>query len=341
MKTKDFYYDLPQELIAQHPIEHRADSRLLILDRNTGEINHRHFKDIIDYLKSGDTLVLNDTRVLPARLFGSREGKEEKIEFLLLKKLSDNTWETLVKPGKKAKIGSKVEFGNGLLNGEIVDICEDGTRLIKFKYDGIFEEILDKLGEMPLPPYITERLEDKERYQTVYAKHPGSAAAPTAGLHFTKELLKRIEGKGINIVYLTLHVGLGTFRPVKVNDINDHHMHSEYYQLSKEAAEIINKTKKSGGRIISVGTTSIRTLETVSDENGMVREASGWTDIFIYPGYKFKTVDALITNFHLPESTLMMLVSAFSTREIIMNAYKEAVDERYRFFSFGDSMFIK
>ena len=341
MKTKDFYYDLPQELIAQHPIEHRADSRLLILDRNTGEINHRHFKDIIDYLKSGDTLVLNDTRVLPARLFGSREGKEEKIEFLLLKKLSDNTWETLVKPGKKAKIGSKVEFGNGLLNGEIVDIGEDGTRLIKFKYDGIFEEILDKLGEMPLPPYITERLEDKERYQTVYAKHPGSAAAPTAGLHFTKELLKRIEGKGINIVYLTLHVGLGTFRPVKVDDINDHHMHSEYYQLSKEAAEIINKTKKSGGRIISVGTTSIRTLETVADENGMVREASGWTDIFIYPGYKFKTVDALITNFHLPESTLMMLVSAFSTREIIMNAYKEAVDERYRFFSFGDSMFIK
>ncbi len=341
MKTKDFYYDLPQELIAQHPIEHRADSRLLILDRNTGEINHRHFKDIIDYLKSGDTLVLNDTRVLPARLFGSREGKEEKIEFLLLKKLSDNTWETLVKPGKKAKIGSKVEFGNGLLNGEIVDIGEDGTRLIKFKYDGIFEEILDKLGEMPLPPYITERLEDKERYQTVYAKHPGSAAAPTAGLHFTKELLKRIEGKGINIVYLTLHVGLGTFRPVKVDDINDHHMHSEYYQLSKEAAEIINKAKKSGGRIISVGTTSIRTLETVADENGMVREASGWTDIFIYPGYKFKTVDALITNFHLPESTLMMLVSAFSTREIIMNAYKEAVDERYRFFSFGDSMFIK
>ena len=341
MNTKDFYYDLPQELIAQHPIEHRADSRLLILDRNTGEINHRHFKDIIDYLKSGDTLVLNDTRVLPARLFGSREGKEEKIEFLLLKKLSDNTWETLVKPGKKAKIGSKVEFGNGLLNGEIVDIGEDGTRLIKFKYDGIFEEILDKLGEMPLPPYITERLEDKERYQTVYAKHPGSAAAPTAGLHFTKELLKRIEEKGINIVYLTLHVGLGTFRPVKVDDINDHHMHSEYYQLSKEAAEIINKTKKSGGRIISVGTTSIRTLETVADENGMVREASGWTDIFIYPGYKFKTVDALITNFHLPESTLMMLVSAFSTREIIMNAYKEAVDERYRFFSFGDSMFIK
>ena len=341
MKTKDFYYDLPQELIAQHPIEHRADSRLLILDRNTGQINHRHFKDIIDYLKSGDTLVLNDTRVLPARLFGSREGKEEKIEFLLLKKLSDNTWETLVKPGKKAKIGSKIEFGNGLLNGEIVDIGEDGTRLIKFKYDGIFEEILDKLGEMPLPPYITERLEDKERYQTVYAKHPGSAAAPTAGLHFTKELLKRIEEKGINIVYLTLHVGLGTFRPVKVDDINDHHMHSEYYQLSREAAEIINKTKKSGGRIISVGTTSIRTLETVADENGMVREASGWTDIFIYPGYKFKTVDALITNFHLPESTLMMLVSAFSTREIIMNAYKEAVDERYRFFSFGDSMFIK
>ena len=341
MKTKDFYYDLPRELIAQHPIEHRADSRLLILDRNTGQINHRHFKDIIDYLKSEDTLVLNDTRVLPARLFGSREGKEEKIEFLLLKKLSDNTWETLVKPGKKAKIGSKVEFGNGLLNGEIVDIGEDGTRLIKFKYDGIFEEILDKLGEMPLPPYITERLDDKERYQTVYAKHPGSAAAPTAGLHFTKELLKRIEEKGINIVYLTLHVGLGTFRPVKVDDINDHHMHSEYYQLSKEAAEIINKTKKSGGRIISVGTTSIRTLETVADENGMVREASGWTDIFIYPGYKFKTVDALITNFHLPESTLMMLVSAFSTREIIMNAYKEAVDERYRFFSFGDSMFIK
>ena len=341
MKTKDFYYELPQELIAQHPIEHRAESRLLILNKNTGEIEHRHFKDIINYLNKGDTLVLNDTRVLPARLFGNREEKEEKIEFLLLKRLSDNIWETLVKPGKKAKIGGKIEFGNGLLKGDIIDIGEDGTRIIRFQFEGIFEEILDRLGEMPLPPYITERLEDKERYQTVYAKHPGSAAAPTAGLHFTKELLETIKNKGIEIVYLTLHVGLGTFRPVKVDDINNHHMHSEYYQLSKEAADIINKNKKDGGRIISVGTTSIRTLETIADENGMVREASGWTDIFIYPGYNFKLVDALITNFHLPESTLMMLVSAFSTREIIMNAYKVAVDERYRFFSFGDAMFIR
>lgn len=341
MKTKDFYYDLPQELIAQHPIEDRSESRLLVLDKKTGEFEHRHFKDIINYFNKGDTLVLNDTRVLPARLFGSREGKEEKIEFLLLKRLGDSTWETLVKPGKKAKIGNKIEFGNGLLIGEIIDIGEDGTRLIKFQYEGIFEEILDRLGEMPLPPYITERLDDSERYQTVYAKNPGSAAAPTAGLHFTKELLKKIEDKGITIVYLTLHVGLGTFRPVKVEDLDNHHMHTEYYELSSEAAKIINNTKKNGGRVIAVGTTSIRTLETIADDNGMVKETSGWTDIFIYPGYKFKVVDALITNFHLPESTLMMLVSALSTREIIMNAYKVAVDEKYRFFSFGDAMLLK
>jgi S-adenosylmethionine:tRNA ribosyltransferase-isomerase len=341
MKTKDFYYDLPQELIAQHPIEDRSESRLLVLDKKTGEFEHRHFKDIINYFNKGDTLVLNDTRVLPARLFGSREGKEEKIEFLLLKRLSDSTWETLVKPGKKAKIGNKIEFGNGLLIGEIIDIGEDGTRLIKFQYERIFEEILDRLGEMPLPPYITERLDDSERYQTVYAKNPGSAAAPTAGLHFTKELLKKIEDKGITIVYLTLHVGLGTFRPVKVEDLDNHHMHTEYYELSSEAAKIINNTKKNGGRVIAVGTTSIRTLETIADDNGMVKETSGWTDIFIYPGYKFKVVDALITNFHLPESTLMMLVSALSTREIIMNAYKVAVDEKYRFFSFGDAMLLR
>ncbi|WFA09853.1 tRNA preQ1(34) S-adenosylmethionine ribosyltransferase-isomerase QueA [Tissierella sp. Yu-01] len=341
MKTSDFYYELPEELIAQHPVENRIDSRLMVLDKETGQIEHKHFRDILNYLQEGDTLVLNDTRVIPARLFGSRQGKEEKVEFLLLKRMEDDQWETLVKPGKKARIGNIIEFGNGILVGEITSIGEDGTRIIKFKYDGIFEEILDKLGEMPLPPYITERLEDRERYQTVYSKNPGSAAAPTAGLHFSKELLKEIKSKGINIAYLTLHVGLGTFRPVKVENILEHHMHSEYYELSKDDADIINKTKENGGRVISVGTTSTRTLETIATDSGKLMESCGWTDIFIYPGYKFKIVDALITNFHLPESTLMMLVSAFSTKDIILNAYDIAVMEKYRFFSFGDAMFIK
>lgn len=341
MKTKDFYYDLPEELIAQHPLENRIESRLLVLDKVTGNIEHRYFKDIIDYLNPGDTIVLNDTRVLPARLFGNRIGKEEKIEFLLLKRTDKDLWETLVKPGKKAKIGSLIEFGRGLLTGEITDIGEDGTRLIKFNYNGIFEEILDRLGEMPLPPYITEKLEDKERYQTVYSKNLGSAAAPTAGLHFSTELLKKIEDKGIRIAYLTLHVGLGTFRPVKVENILDHHMHSEYYELSKESADAINNTKKNGGKVISVGTTSTRTIETIANKDGILEPRSGWTDIFIYPGYKFKVVDRLITNFHLPESTLMMLVSALSSKEMIMDAYKVAVQEKYRFFSFGDAMIIK
>ena len=340
MKTKDFYYNLPEELIAQHPLENRVESRLLVLDKDTGEVEHKHFKDIINYLNKDDTLVLNDTRVMPARLFGNRIGKEESIEFLLLKRTEDDIWETLVKPGKKARIGASIEFGGGLLKGEIVDIGEEGTRLIKFNYKGIFEEILDELGEMPLPPYITEKLEDKERYQTVYSKNIGSAAAPTAGLHFTKQLLKQIEDKGINVAFLTLHVGLGTFRPVKVEDVLDHHMHAEYYELSEEAANIINNTKKHGGRVISVGTTSTRTLETIADDNGYLVSKNGWTDIFIYPGYDFKVVDGLITNFHLPESTLMMLVSAISTKDIIMSTYKLAVDKRYRFFSFGDAMFI-
>lgn len=341
MKTKDFYYELPEELIAQHPVENRDNSRLLVLDKSTGEIEHKKFKDIMDYLNKGDTIVLNDTRVLPARLFGNRKDKEEKIEFLLLERKEDDTWETLVKPGKKAKIGNTIYFGDGLLVGEIVDIREGGTRLIKFKYKGIFEEILDQLGEMPLPPYITERLEDRERYQTVYSKHNGSAAAPTAGLHFTKELLKEIEDKGINIAFITLHVGLGTFRPVKVDNILEHHMHSEFYQVDKKTADIINNTKKNGGKIISVGTTTTRTLETLGSENQTIKAGSGWTDIFIYPGYEFKIVDKLITNFHLPESTLMMLVSAMASREVILKTYEEAIKEEYRFFSFGDAMFIK
>jgi len=341
MKTSDFYYELPEELIAQQPIENRADSKLMLLDKNTGRIEHSYFRNIVDYLNSGDTLVLNDTRVIPARLFGSRKGKEEKIEFLLLTRKENNQWETLVKPGKKAKVGNIIEFGNGLLVGEITSIGEDGTRIIKFRYDGIFEEILDILGEMPLPPYIKEKLEDRERYQTVYSKNYGSAAAPTAGLHFTKELLSDIRDKGVDIVNLTLHVGLGTFRPVKVENILEHHMHSEYYYLSQESAEIINKAKERGGRIISVGTTTTRTLETIADENSLLKKSSGWTDIFIYPGYKYKIIDGLITNFHLPESTLMMLVSAFSSKDIILNAYNVAVEEKYRFFSFGDAMFIK
>ncbi|MBC8590410.1 tRNA preQ1(34) S-adenosylmethionine ribosyltransferase-isomerase QueA [Wansuia hejianensis] len=341
MKTKDFYYNLPEDLIAQYPLRNRSESKLLVLDKLNGNIEHKHFANIIEYLNQGDTIVLNDTRVLPARLFGNRIGKEESIEFLLLKRTENDIWETLVKPGKKARVGHTIEFGNGLLVGDIVSIGEDGTRFIKFKYDGIFEEILDRLGEMPLPPYIHQKLEDKERYQTVYSKHTGSAAAPTAGLHFTEDLLEKIRNKGINIAFITLHVGLGTFRPVKVDDILDHHMHSEFYQVSKQTAEIINKTKKSGGRIISVGTTTTRTLETLGDENGLIREKSGWTDIFIYPGYKFKVVDSLITNFHLPESTLMMLVSAFTSRDMIIDTYNIAVENKYRFFSFGDAMFIK
>lgn len=341
MKREDFYYFLPEELIAQHPLENRADSKLLVLNKDTGEIEHRNFNNIIEYLNEGDCLVLNDTRVIPARLFGNRIGREESIEVLLLKREDKNIWEALVKPGKKARPGHILEFGGGILKGEVLEIGEDGTRIINFQYEGIFEEILDKLGEMPLPPYITEVLDDRERYQTVYAKNRGSAAAPTAGLHFTTKLLDEIKEKGVSIGYITLHVGLGTFRPVKADNILDHHMHSEYYNISEKTAEIINNSKKKGGKIISVGTTSTRTLETVADENGLIESGSGWTDIFIYPGYKFKIVDRLITNFHLPESTLLMLISGFSTREIILNAYKIAVEEKYRFFSFGDAMFIK
>ena len=341
MKTSDFNFDLPEELIAQHPLEKRDTSRLMVLDKATGEIEHRHFYDVLDYLNAGDTLVLNNTRVLPARLIGEKEGTGGKIEFLLLRRIEGDKWECLAKPGKRAKIGTVFTFGEGKLKCKVVDIIEEGNRIIEFMYDGIFEQVLDELGEMPLPPYITERLEDKERYQTVYSKEKGSAAAPTAGLHFTEELLTKVREKGVNIAYVTLHVGLGTFRPVKVDDVNEHVMHSEYYHLDAENAKIINDTKKNGGRIISVGTTSTRTLETIGDENGMVSEQSGWTNIFIYPGYKFKVVDNLITNFHLPESTLIMLVSALAGKNHVMNAYNEAVKERYRFFSFGDSMIIK
>jgi len=341
MKTSDFYYDLPEELIAQHPIKNREESRLLILDKDTGQVEHRKFKNIIDYLYEGDCLVLNDTRVIPARLFGNREGKDEKIEFLLLKNIEGNRWETLVKPGKKVKPGGRIIFGDGLLIADVLSIEEDGTRVVEFRYDGIFEEVLDRLGEMPLPPYIKEKLEDKERYQTVYARHDGSAAAPTAGLHFTKELLRRIEDKGVSISYLTLHVGLGTFRPVKVDNIEEHHMHSEYYELGEEAAFKINSTREKGGRIVAVGTTSVRTLETVATLEGRIVPKKGWTDIFIYPGYEFKAVDCLITNFHLPESTLLMLVSALAGKDKILNAYRIAIENKYRFFSFGDAMFIK
>lgn len=341
MELKDFDYYLPKELIAQHPSSVRDECRLMVLDKKTGQIEHKIFRDIIDYLNPGDCMVLNDTRVMPARLIGSKKDTGGKIEFLLLKRLEGDKWETLVKPGKRAKVGTVFTFGDGSLEAEVKQIGDDGNRIIEFHYEGIFEEILDRLGEMPLPPYITEKLEDKEQYQTVYSKNEGSAAAPTAGLHFTEELLKKIQDKGIKIVFLTLHVGLGTFRPVKVDKIEEHHMHSEYYILSKESADIINETRKNGGRVISVGTTSTRTLETIASEDGTVREQSGWTDIYIYPGYKYKIVDALITNFHLPESTLVMLVSALSTREIILNAYEKAVKERYRFFSFGDAMFIK
>lgn len=339
-KLSDFYYDLPEELIAQDPLLNRSDSRLMVLNRATNEISHRTFKDVIEYLNEGDCLVINDTKVIPARLIGEKEGTGASIEVLLLKRKDDKVWETLVKPGKKARPGARISFGGGKLVGEVIDIVDEGNRLIRFEYDGIFEEILDELGQMPLPPYITHRLEEKDRYQTVYAVHSGSAAAPTAGLHFTKELLEEVKKKGVSIAKVTLHVGLGTFRPVKVDNILEHHMHSEFYMIDDEAAEIINKTKENGGKVISVGTTSTRTLETVADENGRVKPCSGWTDIFIYPGYKFKIVDRLITNFHLPESTLLMLVSALYDRDRVLDAYKVAVEEKYRFFSFGDAMLI-
>ena len=341
MKTSDFYFDLPDKLIAQVPILDRSSSKLMVLDKETGEISHKTFKDIINYLNPGDCLVLNDTRVLPARLIGSKEDTGGKIEFLLLKRTEDDTWETLVKPGKRAKIGTRFSFGEGKLMAEVVGMGDDGARIVKFEYEGIFEEVLDELGNMPLPPYITERLEERERYQTVYSKHNGSAAAPTAGLHFTDELLQQIKDKGVDLAFVTLHVGLGTFRPVKVDDVLEHDMHSEFYMVSEEAAEKINKAKENGHRVITVGTTSTRTIESVADENGKMKAASGWTKIFIYPGYKFKVVDNLITNFHLPESTLIMLVSALAGKENVLNAYKCAVENDYRFFSFGDAMFIK
>lgn len=340
MDVKDFYYDLPEELIAQDPLEKRSNSRLMILDKKSGDVTHRHFYDIKEYLRPGDCLVINNTRVIPARLYGEREETGGKVEILLLKRKGDDVWETLVKPGKKARIGTRLTFGGGLLKGQVIDIVDEGNRLIRFSYEGIFEEILDQLGQMPLPPYITHELKDKNRYQTVYAKYDGSAAAPTAGLHFTKELLQEIRDMGVSIAEVTLHVGLGTFRPVKVDDVLDHHMHSEFFQISEEAADLINTTRKNGGRIISVGTTSTRTLESAAEADGTLHAKSGWTDIFIYPGYQFKVIDGLITNFHLPESTLVMLVSALAGRKHVMAAYEEAVKERYRFFSFGDAMLI-
>ena len=340
MKTSDFYYELPEELIAQDPLEDRSGSRLLILNKKTGAMEHRIFRDLVDYLNPGDCLVVNDTKVIPARLMGVKEDSEANIEVLLLKRMPNDVWETLVKPGKRAKIGTRIIFGEGLLVGTVVDIVEEGNRLIQFEYEGIFEEILDQLGEMPLPPYITHQLEDKDRYNTVYAANEGSAAAPTAGLHFTPELLEQIKEKGVDIATITLHVGLGTFRPVKVDDVAEHHMHAEFYQIDEAAAEIINRTKDAGKRVICVGTTSCRTIESAADDTGHVRVSSGWTEIFIYPGYRFKALDGLITNFHLPESTLIMLVSALTGRENILAAYNEAVKRRYRFFSFGDSMLI-
>lgn len=340
MRTEDFDYNLPEELIAQHPADKRDFSRLMVVDRKTGKREDKHFYDIIDYLNEGDLLVMNDTRVIPARLFGHREGKEEKIEVFLLENIEDDKWEVLVKPGKKMKIGTKCIFSDEL-SLEVIDIKEDGDRVVEFFYDGIFQEILDRLGNMPLPPYIKEKLKDKERYQTVYSKNPGSVAAPTAGLHFTKELLKKIEEKGVKLAYITLNVGLGTFRPVKVDDVKNHKMHSEFYQISKETADLINETKKNNKRIISTGTTTTRTLESVYKKNGQIKEDSGWTDIFIYPGFEFNVIDCQITNFHLPKSTLIMLVSALASKEIILDAYKDAVDKKYRFFSFGDAMFLK
>ena len=341
MKTSDFYYDLPQELIAQDPLEDRSSSRLLHLNRETGAIEHTDFKHTINYLRPGDCLVINDTRVIPARLYGEKEGTGAVIEILLLKRRENDIWECLVKPGRKARPGAVIIFGKGILRGEILDVVEEGNRLIQFQYEGIFEEILDQLGEMPLPPYITHKLKDQTRYQTVYAKNDGSAAAPTAGLHFTKELMEQVTEMGVKIAHVTLHVGLGTFRPVKVDDVENHHMHSEFYVVEEDQAKLINDTKKAGGRIIAVGTTSCRTLESATDDQGILQAKSGWTEIFIYPGYKFKILDCLITNFHLPESTLLMLVSALAGKDKIMAAYEEAVKERYRFFSFGDAMFIE
>ena len=340
MKTSDFYYDLPKELIAQDPLEDRSSSRLLVLHRKSGRVEHRVFTDIVEYLKPGDCLVRNNTKVIPARLYGTRVDTGATIELLLLKRMENDVWETLVNPGKKARQGAVISFGDGILTGEIIDVKEDGNRLIQFRYEGIFEEILDQLGQMPLPPYITHTLKDKNRYQTVYAKYEGSAAAPTAGLHFTEELFRKLEEKGVLVANVTLHVGLGTFRPVKVDDVSKHHMHTEFYQVTKEEADKINKAKQAGGRIVCVGTTSCRTIESAADENGVLKPGQGDTDIFIYPGYSFKMMDVLITNFHLPESTLLMLVSALAGREHILAAYKEAVEKKYRFFSFGDAMFI-
>ncbi len=341
MNIKDFYYDLPQEMIAQHPLEDRTASKLMVLGRKDHSIQHKHFYDIIRYLNPGDCLVMNNTRVIPARLYGAKQGSGGKIEFLLLKRIDINTWEVILRPGKKAKVGSRFEFGNGLLTAEVIEVRDDGNRIVRFEFDGVWEELIDKLGEMPLPPYIKEKLEDKNRYQTVYSKIEGSAAAPTAGLHFTNELLDTIRSKGIKIAFVTLHVGLGTFRPVSTENIEDHHMHSEYYEVTQETADIINETRKSGGRIIAVGTTSVRTLESVALDDGTIPARTGDTQIFIYPGYKFKAVDALITNFHLPESTLLMLISALYDREHIMAAYETAIAENYRFFSFGDAMLIE
>ncbi len=341
LKKSDFYFELPQELIAQDPLEDRASSRLLLLDKNTGEIGHDIFHNIVRYLRPGDCLVLNNTKVIPARLLGQRAGTGARVEVLLLKRREGDVWETLVKPGKKCKPGTELTLGDGLLRGQVLETVEEGNRLIRFSYQGIWEEVLDRLGEMPLPPYITHKLSDKSRYQTVYAKYEGSSAAPTAGLHFTQELLRQIQDMGVSVVYVTLHVGLGTFRPVKEENVLEHHMHSEYYQVTEEAAEQINAAKTAGGRVICVGTTSCRTLESAADENGTVRPGCGNTDIFIYPGYRFKVLDCLITNFHLPESTLVMLVSALAGRERVLAAYREAIRERYRFFSFGDAMLIK
>ena len=341
MTTKDFYYDLPPELIAQHPLKDRAGSRLLVLDKETGKIEHKNFRNIIEYLNPGDCLVMNNTRVIPARLYGVKEDTGGKIEFLLLKRIDLNTWNVILKPGKRARTGARFVFGDGLLKAEVIEVRPDGNRIVRFEYDGVWEKLFDKLGEMPLPPYIKEKLEDKERYQTVYSKIEGSAAAPTAGLHFTNELLEDIKDKGVKTAYLTLHVGLGTFRPVSVENVEEHVMHTEHYEVSQEAADIINETRKSGGRIIAVGTTSVRTLETVAEDNGTMKAEIGDTSIFIYPGYKFKVTDSIITNFHLPESTLLMLVSAFAGKENIFEAYEQAVKEKYRFFSFGDAMLLK
>ncbi len=340
MNVSDFNFELPQELIAQDPLEERSSSRLLVLHKNTGETEHRSFRDLKSYLQKGDCLVINDTKVIPARLYGVREETGAKIEVLLLKRREGDVWETLVKPGKKARPGTRLSFGDGLLKGTVTDVAEEGNRLIRFFYEGIFEEILDRLGQMPLPPYITHELKDKNRYQTVYAKHDGSAAAPTAGLHFTEELLEEIRDMGVEIAHVTLHVGLGTFRPVKVENILDHHMHSEFYMVEEEEAKKVNRAKREGGRVICVGTTSCRTLESATGEDGILKGGSGWTDIFIYPGYRFKILDCLVTNFHLPESTLVMLVCALAGREQVLGAYEEAIKERYRFFSFGDAMLV-